>query len=101
MFAAPPEVRAAGSGFLVQSSGRHFLLLADAYGAVLLGADAGEFAAASPGALAFKIDGESLLVGRQRIALDLPAAGLAVCDSSGTLAITSPFTHAIRMVPRR
>jgi hypothetical protein len=103
MFGAPPAVRAAPGGFYVASDGRHFLLLADAYGAVLVGADSEEFAqaGAAPGAVAFTVEGERIAVGRQRIALDLPAEGLAVCASAGTLAITSPFTHAIRLVPRQ
>lgn len=102
-FGAPPEVRAAPGGFLVRSAERHFLLLADAYGAVLMGATAEEFehAGAAHGVVAFTVEGDMLAVGRQRIALDLPAAGLAVCASAGTLAITSPFTHAIRLVPRQ
>lgn len=101
LFAAPPAVRAAPGGFLVESADRHFLLVADAYGAVLSVASAGEFAQAgrAHGAAAFSIDGGRLVVGRQRIALDLPAQGLAVCASAGTLAISSPFTHAIRLVP--
>jgi hypothetical protein len=101
-FGAPPEVRAAPGGFFVHSAGQHFLLLADAYGAVLMSATAGEFAqaGAATGAVGFSVEGEAIVVGRLRIALDLPASGLAVCASAGTLAITSPFTHAIRLVPR-
>lgn len=101
MFGAPPEVRATPGGFLVHAAGRHFLLRADAYGAVLLGADAEEFEQAAAAAPAFRAEGERLMVGRQEIALDLPALGLAVCESGGTLAISSPFTHAIRLVPRQ
>jgi len=101
MFDAPPEVRAAPGGFLVRAAGRHFLLLADAYGAILTGAEASDYAHASPGAATFRVEAESLVVGRRRIACDLPAVGLAVCESGGTLAISSPFTHAIRLVPRQ
>jgi hypothetical protein len=103
MFGAPPAVRAAPGGFYVESDGRHFLLLADAYGAVLVGASGEEFAqaGAAAGTVAFTVEGGQLAIGRQRIALDLPAEGLAVCASAGTLAITSPFTHAIRLVPRQ
>jgi hypothetical protein len=102
-FGAPPELRAAPGGFFVHSAGQHFLLVADAYGAVLMSATAGEFAqvGAAAGAVGFRVEGDAVVVGRQRITLDLPAAGLAVCASAGTLAITSPCTHAIRLAPRR
>lgn len=85
----------------MRAAGRHFLLLADAYGAILTGAEASDYAHAAPAAAAFRVEGESLVVGRRRIPCDLPAAGLAVCESGGTLAISSPFTHAIRLVPRQ
>jgi hypothetical protein len=101
-FGAPPDVRAAPGGFFVHAAGQHFLLLADAYGAVLMSATAGEFAqaGAAAGAVGFSVEQDAIVIGRQRIALDLPAPGLAVCASAGTLAITSPYTHAIRLVPK-
>ena len=46
-FAMPPDILAAGEAFLVKSGDRHYLLIADAYGAVLRPADAEEFAFAS------------------------------------------------------
>lgn len=102
-FATPPEVRSGGDHFLVRSGGRHFLLLADAYGSSLPGASALEFdeAAAMSQAPRFLIEGGRLTVGHQQIALDLPADGLALCATAATLAITSPYTHAIVLVPRR
>lgn len=91
-FAAPPEVRAGADGFVVRAGERCHLLLADAYGAVLLAATPGEFDRAVPGG-AVRVDA-------RRIAPDLPAVGLAVCASGPTLALTSPYTHAIRVLPR-
>lgn len=101
-FAAPPEVRAGAGGFLVRSGERHALLIADAYGAVLQAASAPEFEQAGPGAgrVSHTFSDGTLLAGTRRIALDLPEAGLAVCASAGTIAIASPYTHAIRLLAR-
>lgn len=46
-FSTPPIVRACEQGFLVQSEDRHFLLLVDSYGEVLLPASAEEYLSAS------------------------------------------------------
>jgi hypothetical protein len=101
-FAMPPEVRAAGDAFFVKSGDRHFLLIADAYGAVLQPAGAEEFEHASavqPRCDHALRDG-MLVVGSQRIALDVPEPGLAVCATVATIAIASPYTHALRLVAR-
>jgi hypothetical protein len=101
-FAMPPEVRAAGETFYVMSGERHFLLVADAYGAVLQPSGAEEFehadAVQSRCELALR-DGVLIIDGR-RIALDVPEAGLAVCATAATIAIVSPYTHAIRLLAR-
>ncbi|XYJ12672.1 hypothetical protein ACSUZJ_12010 [Telluria sp. B2] len=101
-FATPPQVRAGVDCFVVESGERHFLLLADAYGAMLLTATPEEFAAADQDAQqpGVEVASNMLLVGRQAIAIDLPAAGLKACATAATIAITSPYTHAIRLVPR-
>ena len=88
-FAAPPELRAAAGGFLVRAADRHFLLVADAYGAVLHAATAAEFDAAQPAAHA-----------HAHIAPDLPEQGLSVCANATTIAVASPYTHAIRLLAR-
>ncbi len=91
-FAEPPEVRAGADGFVVRAGERCHLLLADAYGALLLAATPDEFDRVAPGG--------AVQVDARRIAPDLPADGLAVCASGPTLALTSPYTHAIRVLPR-
>jgi hypothetical protein len=91
-FAELPEVRAGADGFVVRAGERCHLLLADAYGAVLLAATPDEFDRAVPGG--------ALQVDARQVAPDLPAEGLAVCASGPTLALTSPYTHAIRVLPR-
>jgi hypothetical protein len=99
-FAEPPEVRASADGFVVRAGKRCHLLLADAYGAVLLAATPDEFDRAAAGGCEFAVADGALHVGARRIELDLPAAGLAVCASGPTLALVSPYTHAIRVLPR-
>lgn len=100
-FPVPPEVHACLGGFLIRSGERYFLLVADAYGAVLHTATPDEFEDAAQCAfpLGFKIIGASLMAGQRRIELDLPASGLAACCNDATVAVTSPFTHAIRLLP--
>jgi len=99
-FAQPPQVRALGEGFVVRAGERCHLLLADACGAVLLGAGADEFGLSVPGDCAFSVDGATLHVGARRIDLDLPADGLRVCASGASLALASPYTHWLRVLPR-
>ena len=102
VFTAPPQVRAHDAGFVVASGERHFLLLADAYGAMLLAATREEFEAAGQGTAQLPVEtrGGQLFFGRQALATDLPAAGLQVCATASTLAVSSPYSHAIRLLPR-
>jgi hypothetical protein len=91
LFPVPPQARARPDGFAVSSGGRYYLLIADAFGAVLHAATKEEFDHADANPVALK--------GRQ-VAPDLPAIGLAVCGNEYTIAVTSPYTHAIRLLPR-
>jgi hypothetical protein len=103
-FAQPPEVRAVPQGFIVRSADRHHLLMADAYGAVLLPATGDEFAQASAEKntqLAHvKIIGSQLDIHGRRVDLDLPAEGLTHVNNQHTVALTSLYTHTIRLLPR-
>ena len=99
-FGTPPQVRATEEGFVVRSGERHYLLVADAYGAVLHSATAQEFEQAyadMPSAV--RLDGTTLHLGARSIALDVPAGDIAIAANAHTLAITSPWTHAIRLLP--
>ena len=99
-FGTPPQVRATKDGFVVRSAERHYLLVADAYGAVLHSATAQEFEHAQTGVPAdVRVDGATLQIGARRIALDLPAGDIALAANAHTLAITSPWTHAVRLLP--
>ena len=100
-FAAPPEVRACQDGFFVKSAERYSLLIADACGAVLHAATKEEFDDAPNPALVktVKLNGARLQIGQRVIDLDLPADQIALCCNAHTLAVTSPYTHAIRLLP--
>jgi hypothetical protein len=86
-FSQPPSVRACQEGFLVRSGDRFSLLVADAYGAVLLPATAREYADAD------------IVIGGLRIASELPEDGLSLAGNGHTVAVTSPYTHSIRLFP--
>lgn len=99
-FGTPPQVRATDDGFVVCSAERHYLLVADAYGAVLHGATAQEYEQANTGMpSSVRLDGATVHLGARSIALDLPAGDIALAANAHTLAITSPWTHAIRLLP--
>ena len=99
-FGTPPQVRATKDGFVVRSAERHYLLVADAYGAVLHGATAQEYEQANTGMpSSVRLDGATVHLGARSIALDLPAGDIALAANAHTLAITSPWTHAIRLLP--
>ena len=92
-FDTPPLVRATDDGFIVSAGERFYLLVADAHGAVLHGATADEFAQASGDVSA------AVQAGARQLALDLPAGEIALAANAQTVAITSPYTHAIRLLP--
>ena len=99
-FGTPPQVRATVDGFVVCSGERHYLLVADAYGAVLHSATAQEFEQAQTGTpSSVRLDGATVHLGARSIALDLPAGDIALAANAHTLAITSPWTHVIRLLP--
>ncbi|WP_058047914.1 hypothetical protein [Janthinobacterium sp. Ant5-2-1] len=99
-FGTPPQVRATNDGFVVRSAERHYLLVADAYGAVLHSATAQEYEQANTGMpSSVRLDGATVHIGARSIALDLPAGDIALAANAHTLAITSPWTHAIRLLP--
>lgn len=91
-FAQPPELRAADEGFLVRSADRHRLLVADRHGAVLLPASAAEFDAAS--------SNQATAPPQHIAALGWPSESVAAVANERTLALSSPYTHAIAFFPR-
>jgi hypothetical protein len=102
-FAKPPEVRAYAQGFIVRSADRFNFLIADAYGAVLLPATAEEFSNAPDTRdvriTDVKLAGSQLSIKGRHVDLDLPECGLAIVANQHTVAVTSRYTHAIRLLP--
>ena len=100
-FSQPPELRIAPVGFLVRSGTRHFLAMADAFGAVLLPATAEEFnAGKQPRPLDFPRRRDNRLVFADRdVALDLPAEGLTLVADAHTVAVASPYSHTLDLMP--
>jgi hypothetical protein len=101
-FSEPPEVRPAQQGFWVRSGERHALLVADACGAVLHPATAEEYAhpqAATDASIS--IAGQQVILNGRSTLLDLPGEGLKVVCNAHAAAITSPYSHAIRVLPLR
>jgi len=100
-FAEPPEVRACAEGFIVRSGKRFSLLVADAFGTVLHGAAQDDFdhAARQDFAQAASLSGNRVRLPRGVIELDLPADRLALSTNRHTAAVTSPYTHTIRLLP--
>lgn len=95
-FSAPPELRAIDDGFLVSSANQYFHLSVDAFGAVIQSALAEDWsetdiaATQSPGK---KLDVSDLSLG-------MPKQGLEICLNRETVAIFSPHSHFIRVLPR-
>lgn len=100
-FDEPPEVRASPEGFFVRSKERYSFLVADAFGAVLHAASQEEFDHAKRHNFpkAVTLSRNRLVIGKREIDLDLPADHISVAHNTHTVAVTSPFTHAIRLLP--
>lgn len=100
-FATPPELRVGSNGMLVRSGDRHFLAMADACGAVLLAATAQEFDHAAPAKRPASVQwrGDMLVVSGREVRVDLPQEGLVLAASDHTLAMASPYTHTLRLLP--
>ncbi|MEO6878746.1 MAG: hypothetical protein ABI205_09715 [Gemmatimonadaceae bacterium] len=99
-FAQPPEVRSCPQGFLVRSGNRFHVLVADVFGAVLLPSTAEELAQAvseSPNARGV-LTGSTIVIGDHRVDLQLPTDGLRVTTNEDTIAVSSPYTHMIRLL---
>lgn len=103
-FAEPPQARAAGDGFILRSGGHHFRLAADACGWTLLPATPQEFAAArtaaAPPSAEPNLSGDQLRCGARSWTLDLPASAIDLAVGDHAIAVTSPYSFALRLFPR-
>lgn len=101
-FAAPPEVRVASESFVAESADRHFLVLADAMGAIILPASSSEFAAASMApAQSVSITLQGARIHDTSIAFSVPGDRIKAVASVDSVALYSPWSHQIRIVPAR
>ena len=101
-FPAPADVRVGADGFLVESAGRHFLVIADAFGATLLPATADEFARASHAdARAVTFTPQGPRIGNTLINFSVPTGQMKAVASADSIALFSPWSHYIRIVPIR
>ncbi|WP_313319115.1 hypothetical protein [Stenotrophomonas sp.] len=99
-FATPPQLRASAEGFIARSGGRHFLLIADAFGGVVLPASAAEFAAArETPATQVSFDSQGARIGSTVIAYAAPADGLAAVAGPAGVAVYSPWSHQVCLLP--
>jgi hypothetical protein len=105
-FSMPPQVRVNGDGFVVQSGDRCNILIADAYGAVFLPASVEEFNAASKflnnnqKSVPPVLQGSRVTSGGKVIELNFPPNELELACNEHTIALTSPYSFAITLVPR-
>lgn len=101
-FATPPSARACANGFVVCSGDRHFLVIADAFGAVVLPATATEFAAANDKDLIdVPVTPAGVNVRGRDVAVRMPGEAAKVAVSSDSVALFSPWTHVLHVVPVR
>ncbi|MFN8547057.1 MAG: hypothetical protein U0527_03565 [Candidatus Eisenbacteria bacterium] len=103
LFSQPPLVASAGEEFLVRSGEECWLLVADAFGATFHRATRPEFDAAPADAvpspkIAIKANLLSGVSGA--IAVDLPGGLASKAVTAHAIALTSPFSHAVTLVPR-
>jgi len=104
-FVEPPQVRVAAEGFVVRSGERTFRLLVDIHGWSLQPAGATEFEGGvrertAPYAPPVSIVHGALRVGGSTRAIDMPERGLDVVASEDSIAVSSPFSYALRVSPR-
>lgn len=102
-FHSPPELRGCADGFVVRSGNRFSFLVADAFGAVFHAATQEEFEEASEPSTSMPrpaLKGATLVLGTATVDLDLPETGIAIACNRHTVAVTSHYTFAIRLLPR-
>jgi hypothetical protein len=101
LFLLPPQVAASGDGWLVQSSGQHWYLAVDAFGATFHRATAEEWNAANH---EFQLPAGVRLTGaaltRGPFTFPLPIAGpmTSIAVSGATIAVTSTHTHSLAFI---
>ena len=102
-FSEPPQLRVNQDGFVIKSGERYQLLVADGFGSVCLPASASEYHLAQSvlgDSDAPLLRGNILRSGTKKIGINLPAKGLALACNAHTIALCSPLSFHIILVPR-
>lgn len=98
--AEPPELSVIDDNFILSSGGKHFMLEADGFGAVLRRAGA-DYAAAAKPATPARLDAQNQLRADDRmVPCDWPANGLMLAVTSDSMAVVSSHSHAVMVFPR-
>lgn len=100
LFVEPPVAVVAGEHFLVRSGDECWLLTADAFGATFHRATAEERANPRPTAVPPGVSAAGTTLAIDGVRMELPELGEigGVAANGTTLAVTSPFTHALVLV---
>lgn len=104
MFSLPPEIRAGADGFWIRSANRYAFLAADVHGAILQAATQEEFENApqsdlEPGPPPLPTN-EGLKTNGRLIAVPFPAKDLAVARNRHSIAIASPYSYSVLVIPK-
>jgi hypothetical protein len=76
------------------------MLEADAYGATLRPVSREDGEAAAPARAAALAKGNLLRADDRTVSCDWPADGLSLAQNADSIAIVSPLSHAVRVLPR-
>ena len=99
-FPQPPQLAVLQNSFILSSGGRSFVLEADGYGATLRLTLAEDFAAADPAQPHRLIEGNKLRIDDRMVPCAWPQDGLKAAITADSMAIVSPYSHAVQIMPR-
>ncbi len=99
-FSEPPQLAVLQDSFILASSGRHFVLEADAYGATIRRTSAEHFAQASPAQPCALAPGNQLRADDRLVPCAWPQDGLKIAMTADSMAVVSPYSHAVQVLPK-
>jgi hypothetical protein len=99
-FGVPPMARATADGFVVQSGDRYFLVMCDAFGAVVLPATAAEFTQADAASVTtLPVTPRGINLTGREVAVSFPGDSASVARGRDSAALFSPLTHYLHVLP--
>lgn len=102
VFAQPPELAISHDHILVHSAERYFTLYADGFGASLRPhrrADTTPVFRPDSSSLR-RLKGAHIQADDRQVALALPTENLSIVETSDSIALSSPLSHSIHIVPK-